>query len=330
MDGYILSAAFNYWGIEKLDQTFRKNKVPTTLLRVLTADEQLQWLLETARKVKQLLYSNDAVNAHIDSLRNSLHVEQVNDETIADAYKDNVYTCFGNKCCKKFKTRTGFVKHLNNCHCDILINKPDTDIATCTKQDSLLMHLFLLRDLNDVYRMADGDRVFRDIQLVFLYFFETGHTKYRLWMFRMMAYEKAILSPRKAFEYKWNLSVNMNGGVDGNIPDDNLVEIHVKQLKTLLSSQGANVSFDSAKLASVTMKKINSVKHNLQMYCNIDQTVGHRSQVDKSKDVLMIAQELHKHQTANKSLYKDPVLKVQASNLRSWMSDQVLIAATLL
>jgi hypothetical protein len=331
LDGHIVSAAFNFWGIENLNQSFRKNKIPTTLLRLLTAEEQLRWLLETARNIKQLMFSNKAVNEHIGSLRDSLQVQQVNDETVSNAFKDKVFTCTNSNCGKQFKSRTVFVKHFSTCQRDMLIeNKPDADTAMCTKQDSLIMHLMLLRDLTDAYRMCDGDRVFRNIKLIFLYCFETGHIKYRLWMFRMMAYEKAILSHKKAFEYKWNLCVNMNGGINGNIPDDNLVEIHVKQLKTLLSGQGANVCFQSAKLASVIMKKIDCVKRNLQQYCNIEHNVGHRSQVDKSKDVLLIAQELNRHETATKSLYKDPILKVQATKLHKWLTEQALIAATIL
>ena len=205
---------------------------------------------------------------------------------------------------------------------------PEHKSATCTQQDSLLMHIFLLKDLADAYRMADGNRIFRDIKFAFLYFFETGHIKYRLWLFRMMAYEKAILSERKAFEYKWNVCANMNGRVDGNIPDDNLVEIHVKQLKSLLSAQGANVSYESAKLASVTMNAINIIKHNLLKFCNVDQNVGHRAMVDKSNDVLLIAQELCK--VINKPVFKDPILKVQAPSLHDWLSHQVLIASTFL
>lgn len=37
-----------------------------------------------------------------------------------------------------------------------------------------------------------------------------------------------------------------------NIPDDNLVELHVRKLKELLRQQGGNVSFESAKVACAT------------------------------------------------------------------------------
>ena len=77
-------------------------------------------------------------------------------------------------------------------------------------------------------------------------FFSTGQVKYRLWLWHMMAFEKAIWSSRKAFEYKWNTTCNVNGGAERNIPDDNLVELHVKMLKEQLACQGSRVSFESA------------------------------------------------------------------------------------
>ena len=44
-------------------------------------------------------------------------------------------------------------------------------------------------------------------------------------MWRKLAYYLTLLSPDAAFEYKWNIIVNLIGGIDNNIPDDNLVEL---------------------------------------------------------------------------------------------------------
>ena len=71
-----------------------------------------------------------------------------------------------------------------------------------------------------------------------------GHTKYQLWLWRMLAYEQAILTPKQAFEYKWNTTANLNGMINGNIPNDNLVELCVQLVKKKkLKEQSSNFYF---------------------------------------------------------------------------------------
>ena len=48
-----------------------------------------------------------------------------------------------------------------------------------------------------------------------------------------------------AYEYKWNCSANLCGGIDHNIPNDNLVELLVQAVKKKVYAQGANASYDS-------------------------------------------------------------------------------------
>lgn len=178
--------------------------------------------------------SLETLRLHTDRLRRDLIVAQAEDDRILSMFVDGHYTCPVNPCKKQYKTKTGFIKHLSNVHPSFkLHDRPDVtdDVLSVCKNDSMILLLFLLRDLTDAYRMGDGDRAFRDIKVAFLYFFSTGHVKYRLWLFRMLAYDMSLLSPRKAFEYRWNVSTNINGGIEGNIPDHNLVEINVKMLR---------------------------------------------------------------------------------------------------
>lgn len=57
----------------------------------------------------------------------------------------------------------------------------------------------------------------------------------------------SLLSPRKAFEYKWNCTSKTNGGIGKNIPNDILVEICVHEIKKKMREQGANLTYESAK-----------------------------------------------------------------------------------
>jgi hypothetical protein len=181
--------------------------------------------------------------------------------------------------------------------------------------------------------MGDGDRVFRDIKIAFLYFFSTGHVKYRLWLFRMLAYDMSLLTPRKAFEYRWNVSANVNGGIDANIPDDNLVELNVKLLKEHLRAQGPNVSYESAKTACLSMKYIDAVKCNLLSSCGCNKRHGKRSEVDKMADIQTIATELKTSNNKCNNMhdqYRDPVLRVNVAALHPWITEQKLVIATLM
>jgi hypothetical protein len=50
-------------------------------------------------------------------------------------------------------------------------------------------------------------------------------------LFRYLANCLTLLTPRMAYEYKWNCSANLCGGIDHNIPNDNLVELLVQAVK---------------------------------------------------------------------------------------------------
>lgn len=121
------------------------------------------------------------------------------------------------------------------------------DAVTC-----FLRMACLLYDTNDAYKMADGERCIRNEKLEWLYASATRHYKYQIWLWRMISYTIALLSPRESFEYKWNISTNLVGGVDKNFPNDNCVELQVKTIKNQVKTQGANKSFNSARTITLT------------------------------------------------------------------------------
>ena len=335
LDGFIYSAAYEYWGITSPDDNPTKNKPPPIVRRLLTPHEQTKWAYEVASAIRKVVCSMDCLRKYILHLRNQVSAAYERDDWINSTRLNDQYHCPAINCNKSFKTKSGFTKHVSSCHENLssFVQKPISDVSnelTIGEQNSLVLLLFLIRDLSDAYAMADGDRIFRDIKLAFLYFFNTGHTKYRLWLWRMLAYDIALLSPRKAFEYRWNNCANVNGGISCNIPDDNLVELNVKALKQLLRNQGANVSFESARVTCLCAKYVEAIKNNWSKRCGVKKD-GKRGDVDKLNDILTIAQEIHLSRSENVLRpFKDPVLRVTAEALHSWMSEQVLIAKTLL
>lgn len=57
----------------------------------------------------------------------------------------------------------------------------------------------LPRDINNAYKMADSDRVLSTAKFQMLLSRSGSDTKYRLWLFRYMAYRFALLSPNMVY-----------------------------------------------------------------------------------------------------------------------------------
>lgn len=76
----------------------------------------------------------------------------------------------------------------------------------------------------------------------------------------MISNVSGLLSKKQAYEYKWNMTVNLVGGTGHNIPYDNCVEIQVHYIKSQLQSQGSDKSFESAKNICLTSQVIEEIK----------------------------------------------------------------------
>lgn len=59
----------------------------------------------------------------------------------------------------------------------------------------------LLRDTIDSYKMGGGDRIVRNAYFEWLFASSLHHTKYTVWLWRMIAYVDAVLSPSESAEY---------------------------------------------------------------------------------------------------------------------------------
>lgn len=79
----------------------------------------------------------------------------------------------------------------------------------------------LLRDTCKAYQMGDGERIVRNAYMEWLYASAVKHSKYKIWLWRMITYIIVILDTKESFEYKWNMTVNLIGGIKNNIPNDN-------------------------------------------------------------------------------------------------------------
>ena len=186
----------------------------------------------------------------------------------------------------------------------------------------------MARDTYDAYRYCDGNRVFLNAKLEFLIAAGCHHTKYRLWLWRMLAFEMAILSPKEAFEYKWNIAVNLQGGVGNNIPNDNCVEIQVHNIKKILQAQGANKSYQSAVLACKTVQVVDKIKERLMKSSHTYRSSRRRPDVSKIVDITSMVNDIITAKVMDENCiynwesfdtYRDPLQRINMQELHAWM-----------
>lgn len=150
------------------------------------------------------------------------------------------YLCM---CGKRYKTMGHLKRHLIAVHKWVFPPEPQEQSSSgmdyiAELRASFMKCSLILRDTYDAYRMGDGDRIFLNAKFEMLCADIGNHTKYKLWLWRMLAYEHALLSPKDAYEYKWNCTANTAGGVGQNIPNDNLVELNVGAIKKKFKAKG--------------------------------------------------------------------------------------------
>ncbi|KAK3097047.1 hypothetical protein FSP39_005855 [Pinctada imbricata] len=203
---------------------------------------------------------------------------------------------------------------------------PETPLQTFMKM------ALIYRDTCDAYSMGDGGRIVRNAKFEWVYAGALHHTKYKIWLWRMITYINAILPPDQAFEYMWNMTVNLKGGIKSNIPNDNCVELQVFNIKRELNTQGANKSFESARNICMTTQVIDKIKEQVMFTSNVAKSSRNRKEVDKSKDILTMVDSLRRKGPVSElswesfSKYKDPLSKIDIQKLHDWINEQKEIA----
>ncbi|KAK3097714.1 hypothetical protein FSP39_012382 [Pinctada imbricata] len=200
-------------------------------------------------------------------------------------------------CNKLYKTKGGMKRHLNKEH-GFSFELGDENSTTekdhiATYRAAFMTCAFLLRDTNDAYKMGDGNRITVNAKFQMLLARVGKHTKYQLWLFRYLAYIKCLLTPQMAYEYMWNCSANLQGGLGRNIPNDNLVEILVQTVKKKVYCQGANASYASVRKAALTTQIQEEIKENLQSQCDKKKSGSKRPKANKTSDILEMVSELN-------------------------------------
>lgn len=244
-------------------------------------------------------------------------------------------------CGKQYKNLGFFKRHLVNKHNWLFRDDEDPTPDTCTsecKSDSVanyrasfMKNALILRDTYDAYSMCDGGRVVRNAKFEFLCADVRKHNKYKLWLWRFMAYVIALLSPKQAYEYMWNCASNTTGGLGKNIPNDNLVELMVQLVKKKIREQGSNFTYASAVKAALSSQVQDEIKQNLQQEIQQKTKGKSRTKTNKSVDIEVMVMELIKgnlfsyipgREFQSFRNFQDASERVNLTKLHTWVTKQ--------
>ena len=325
-DAYIIGTFLDNMEMESLSSVPNARSVP--VFSLLSSDQITSWLMQEAEKIVDCLQLNNFRN--LNFLNDEISKLDADQATLNSMMSETGYAC---AICGKMYSKTGwFKKHLQKKHGFVF-----SDVSVCTLNanpvNCFLQMSLILRDTIDSYKMGDGDRIVRNAYFEWLYASSLRHTKYAIWLWRMISYVDAVLTPAESAEYKWNMTVNLKGGAQNNIPNDNCVELQVGNIKRQLNTQGSNKSFQSAQNICMTTQVVEDIMENLQRTIKSVKSRRIRPEVDKTCDIVKMVEHLRKNGSVQDirwehfSSFKAPIDKINPNSLFEWIGKQQQIAS---
>lgn len=318
-DAFLVAA---FLDIMKMDDLNSK-PIKLPVLSLMDNKQKENWLNTMSEAVIESL-GLTTVHHNVRELRSELMALNTDDQQFEAMKIGGSYQCAIRNSC--YTSRVWFKIHSWNFH------KANTNVDETNAVKHFLYMSLLYRDMCNSYRMGDGDRITRDAYFEWLYDASLKHTKYKIWLWRMITYVLTILGCRESFEYKWNMCVNLHGGIQNNIPNDNCVELQVKHIKNQLNTQGVNKSFSSARKVCKTTQVVEEVKQQMIKTTKTARSKRERPSSDNSKDIICMVQCLRQQGLISEfcwdsfSSFRDPIQCIDAEELHSWINSQKKIA----
>ena len=201
-------------------------------------------------------------------------------------------------CTKTYTTQRGLKNHMRNVHPGIQQPAQQTK-GLSPHKDALFNYSrtalslgMLVYDFNDARQMGDGDRIIRLYKFLLLHFKAAKKPKYSYQVLRLLGQINCFLSPRLAYELKWNRFVNKTGQLKHNIEVDREIEHQNRVFKENCGGLRGKV----------TKKSIDRISRSAQIIDELLTMVNQQARVHKpsgkhatkiTKDQLDLALELH-------------------------------------
>lgn len=318
-------------GLDEIDSESTRKQ---PFFAALGTDQKLEFIHGVA---KEILDKYIKFNDKLELIQQRTMELDRQRKVLKDMFVDHEQRYVCSYCDKKYK-RVGNLKGHLQAHHDWMEEDNDGMDEDSCKADSIAIYrasflkcALLLRDTNDAYQMADGDRIEENAKFQLLLSHVGNHTKYQLWLFRFLAYIVALLSPRMAYEYKWNCTSSLRGGREHNIPNDNLVEIQVHNVKKKIQDQGANCTYASARRAALTLQVQHEMRENMKHECLMKPSGTKRPEVSKINDLVSMVKEIQEsdimdyvpgREFCSFPGFRDIYSRVKTDVFHKWLSKQ--------
>lgn len=328
LDAFIVGACIHHLGMEDIGSEPKSNQV---LFEAVSSEDKVQFIANIASEIqrKYINLENDLHTLEHTSEELDMQEQQIKDMFDAGEGK---YSCV--ECRRPYKTRGHLKNHLVKEH-EWQLYQQNQDAGENLDRVALYRASFmkcalLLRDTSDAYQLGDGNRIMNNSKFQMLLSGIGHHTKYQIWLFRFLANFHCLLSPREAYEYKWNCTTNLKGGAGHNIPNDNLVGILVHRLKAKLQSQGSNVTYESARKSALTLQIQDEIRENLIQKSGLKKS-GITRPARANNEIVLMVNELSAgnvfsyipgRKYDNFKSFCDMFSRVNVVNLHKWLNKQ--------
>ena len=207
-------------------------------------------------------------------------------------------------CGKRYNKGTGVLrKHEKECH-GFPNQSHDTKVAPKSHpkdHDFVLnytkcaLNLLLLRlNMNDAIKMGDGSHIYRNMELMYLYFKVTGCFKYAFGCLETLAQVKCLLTPCLAYRLKWNRVVNAEGKINSNYPKDLDLEHSNKLIKQDLKTYRGEITEKTSRRISRSTDTTTKMAKNIDKVTGLRRPSGKHKKSSANDDVAILTEQFHK------------------------------------
>ena len=202
-------------------------------------------------------------------------------------------------CKKTYITQRGLQNHMKNIHPGIQEPArpkpgmpPQKDAVFNYSRTALSMGM-LAYDFTDARQMGDGDRIIRLYKFMLVHFKAANKPKYSYQVLRLLAQVDCFLTPRLAYELKWNRFVNKTGQIKHNIEVDREIEHQNRVFKENCGGLRGKVTKKSIDRISRSAQIIDELLTAVNQQARIHKPSGkHPTKITQNQ--LDLAMELHK------------------------------------
>ena len=192
------------------------------------------------------------------------------------------------------------------------------------------MNILLLRlNMNDAIKMGDGGRIYRNIEVMYLYFKATGCYKYAHGCLETLAQVKCLLSPRLAHTLMWNRTVNTEGKVNTNYPKDLDVEHSNKLIKQDLKTYRGEITEKTSTRISRSTDTTSKIAKRMDKITGVRKPSGKHTKRDVKDDVGLLVEQFHKARlfsnihgrkhSAFPDVCSNPIKMLDPHTLKDWI-----------